>query len=70
MLEPEPSVHASPPHSCAQVLLLRYYIADDWTPRKLEVEVEVPDTLDLTGGGRVSAPLLWVPFDWAPLMHR
>ena len=25
----------------------RYYVAEDWTPKKLEVEVPLPDTLDL-----------------------
>lgn len=25
----------------------RYYVASDWTPKKLNVEVQMPDTLDL-----------------------
>ena len=28
-------------------VLARYYVAEDWTPKKLEVLVDVPDTLDL-----------------------
>ena len=27
--------------------LYSYYVAEDWTPKKMEVEVPVPDTLDL-----------------------
>lgn len=27
--------------------LVRYYVAKDWTAKKLEVLVDVPDTLDL-----------------------
>ena len=27
--------------------LSRYYVASDWTPKKLNVEVQMPDTLDL-----------------------
>ena len=34
-----------PPYLLLQ--LRRYYVAADWTPRKMEVLVEVPDRLDL-----------------------
>ena len=30
------------------VHLRRYYVDEDWTPKKLQVELEVPDTLDLS----------------------
>jgi len=30
------------------VHLRRYYVDEDWTPKKLQVEVEVPDTLNLS----------------------
>jgi ubiquitin carboxyl-terminal hydrolase 5/13 len=30
-----------------QRLCARYYVAKDWTPKKLEVLVDVPDTLSL-----------------------
>ena len=30
------------------VHLRRYYVNDDWTPKKLQVELEVPDTLNLS----------------------
>eukprot|EP00172_Hildenbrandia_rubra_P000119 Plantae.Rhodophyta-Hildenbrandia_rubra.ctg10527.p1 GENE.Plantae.Rhodophyta-Hildenbrandia_rubra.ctg10527~~Plantae.Rhodophyta-Hildenbrandia_rubra.ctg10527.p1 ORF type:complete len:392 (-),score=73.26 Plantae.Rhodophyta-Hildenbrandia_rubra.ctg10527:2425-3429(-) len=31
------------------VCLRRYYVAEDWTPKKLDVRVEVPEKLDLSG---------------------
>ncbi len=34
-----------PPYLLVQ--LRRYYVAPDWTPKKMEVLVEVPDQLDL-----------------------
>ena len=36
--------------SCCDFLpvdVTRYYVASDWTPKKLNVEVQMPDTLDL-----------------------
>lgn len=32
---------------CPPLLPPRYYVASDWTPKKMEVEVPMPDTLDL-----------------------